>query len=315
MKRKTVVVISTVIVALVLSLIPGGAIAGGVSAQEKSPTIVLLAPAGVTIGVGDTVDIEVHVEGVSGFYGVQFALRFNPAILDGVSVVEGTAFTSLPAGGYTVAQKDFAGDRARFAASLVGQPPLGGDLHLATIRFRGRDAGNSPLTWANLILANNGGGSIPYISRTGNVVVADRINIVGYAFMQGRTNHAGIDVEVSGPIVTDATTAADGRYVLTDVRSGRYEFLFEHDMYLATRLRNCDTGAGTEFRPPSVTLVAGDLNRDQNIDIMDLTRCAGVFGSADPGADINGDGVVNLFDLVLIGINFGRIGPVVLTCP
>jgi hypothetical protein len=315
MKRKTVVLVSTVLAALILSLIPGGAIAGGVAAQEKSPTIVLLAPAGVTIGLGDTVDIEVHVQNVSNFYGVQFALRFNPAILDGVSVVEGPAFTGLPAGGYMTTQKDFVGDRARFAATLVGQPPLNGDLHLATVRFRGRDAGNSPLTWANLILANDVGAAIPYISRTGNVVVADRIDIVGYAFMQGRTNHAGIDVEVSGPIVADVTTAADGRYVLTDVRSGRYQFLFEHEMYLATELRNCDTGAGTEYRPPSVTLVAGDLNRDQNIDIMDLTRCAGVFGSADPGADINGDGVVNLFDLVLIGINFGQTGPVVLICP
>jgi hypothetical protein len=214
-----------------------------------------------------------------------------------------------------VAQKDFAGDRARFAASVVGQPPLDGDLHVATIRFRGRDLGTSPLVWANLILANDVGASIPYFANTGNIEVADRINIVGYAFLQGRTNHAGIDVEASGPIVAGFTTAADGRYELTDVRSGRYQFLFEHDMYLATRLRNCDTGAGTEYRPPAVTLVAGDLNRDQLIDIRDLTRCAGVFGSADPGADINGDGVVNLFDLVLIGINFGRAGPVELTCP
>ena len=212
-------------------------------------------------------------------------------------------------------QKDFAGDRARFAASLVGQPPLNGDLHLATITFRGRSNGNSPLTWPNLLLANDVGAAIPYIARNGNIHGTDLIDITGYAHRQGRTDHSGIDVEVSGPIVADVTTAANGLYQLVNVRAGRYEFLFEHDLYLATRLRNCNTGAGTEFRPPTVTLVAGDLNRDQRIDILDLTRCAGAFGTADPGADINDDVVVNLFDLVLIGANFGQLGPIVVTCP
>jgi hypothetical protein len=192
---------------------------------------------------------------------------------------------------------------------------LDGDLHVATITFRGREAGNSPLKWANLILANDVGAPIPYISRAGNLVVSDQINIVGYAFMQGRTDHTGITVEVSGPDVADVTTASDGRYEVIDVRAGRYQILFERPMYLATHLQNCDTGSGTEFNPPAVTLVAGDLNRDQNIDIMDLTRCAGVFGTADPDADINADGTVNLFDLVLIGVNFGMSGPIVQSCP
>jgi hypothetical protein len=309
--KKVSVLVSILLAALVLSLAPLGVTAY----QEKSPTIVFVAPASQSIGAGALAAVQVRVQNVSNFYGVQFELRFNPALIEGVSVVEGPAFTSLPAGGYMTTQKDFVGDRARFAASLVGQPPLNGDLHLATITFRGRTNGNSALTWANLLLANDVGASIPYISRTGNIIVTDLINIVGYAHLQGRTDHSGIDVEVSGPTVADVTTAADGKYQLNDVRAGRYQLLFEHDMYLATRLTNCDTGSGTEFRPPTVTLVAGDLNRDQRIDILDLTRCAGVFGTADPGADINGDGTVNLFDLVLIGVNFGQLGPVIVACP
>lgn len=133
--------------------------------------------------------------------------------------------------------------------------------------------------------------------------------------MQGRTDHTGIVIEVSGQIVTDTTTAGDGWYELKNVPAGHYEFLFEQPMYLATRLRNCHTSSGIEFRPPAVTLVAGDLVGDQRIDILDLTRCAGAFGTADPDADINGDSVVNLLDLVLIGVNFGGAGPIVESCP
>ena len=31
---------------------------------------------------------------------------------------------------------------------------------------------------------------------------------------------------------------------------------------------------------------------------------------ADPAADINGDGTVDVFDLVLVGTNFGQTAPV-----
>jgi hypothetical protein len=236
-------------------------------------------------------------------------------LLDGLTVTEGAAFTGVGAGNYFVTQKTIVGDRVRFAAALTGVAPLNGDLHIATIEFRGRGAGSSPLEWINVILANDAAAPIAHIRRNGTIVVTDLLNIVGYAFLQGRHDHSLIDVEVSGPIVADVQTAADGRYEIIDARAGWYEFLFEHDLYLPAHLRNCNTGAGTEFNPPAVTLVAGDLNRDSAINIMDLTRCAAVFGTADPGADLNADGIVNLLDLVLIGVNFGRVGPTTQVCP
>jgi hypothetical protein len=284
-------------------------------AQTKSPTIVLFAPQWQTIFSGNVTAVEVWVQNASDFYGAQFEFRFAPAFLDGLTVTEGAAFTGVGAGNYWVTQKDFAPGTARFAASLVGVPPLNGDLHIATIEFRGRNAGVSPLLWLNVVLANNVGAPIPHIRRNGQINVTDLLDIVGYAFLQGRQDHTGIDVEVSGPIVADVQTNANGRYEILNARAGNYQFLFEHDLYLATHLTNCNTGAGVEFNPPPVTLVAGDLNNDQAINIMDLTRCAAVFGQPDPGADINVDGIVDLLDLVLIGINFGRVGPTMAVCP
>jgi len=310
MKRRTpIIIVCSVLVALV-ALIPGAAIA-----QEKSPTIVLFDPAWQSISSGNTTTVEVWVQNASDFYGAQFEFRFDPTYLDGLTVTEGTAFTGVGVGNYIVTQKLFTGDRALFAASLAGVPSLNGDLHIATIEFRGRNAGTSYLQWVNVILANDVGAPIAHIRRNGTIVVTDLVNIVGYAFLQGRSNHSLVDVEVSGPTVADVQTNIDGRYEIIDARAGWYQFLFEHDLYLPVHLTNCNTGAGTEFNPPAVTLLAGDLNKDAAINIMDLTRCAAVFGTADPGADLNADGVVNLLDLVLIGINFGRVGPTTQVCP
>jgi hypothetical protein len=310
MKRRTWIISVGLVLAALLTLIPGA-----VTAQEKSPTIVLIAPATQTIFSGSTTTVQVWVQNVSNFYGAEFELRFRPALLEGLVITEGAAFTGVGPGNYFVTQKVFVGDRARFAASLTGVAPLNGNLHIATIQFRGRDAGTSPLQWINVILANDAAAPIAHIQRAGQIIVADVLNIVGYAFMQGRSDHSLIDVEVSGPIIADVQTAVDGRYEILGARAGRYEFLFEHDLYLPAHLTNCNTGAGIEFNPPPVTLVAGDLNRDAAINIMDLTRCASVFGTADPGADINADGIVNLLDLVLIGVNFGRVGPTTQVCP
>ena len=310
MKRRTLVISISLLLAALLALVPGS-----VMAQEKSPTILLFAPAGQTILTQNTTTVEVWVQNASDFYGAQFEFRFRPAVLDGVTITEGAAFIGVGAGNYWVTQRQFVGDRVRFTASLVGTAPLNGNLHIATIEFRGRDAGNSPLEWIDALLANDVGAPIPHIRRNGGINVTDVLDIVGYAFLQGRQNHTGIDVEASGPIIADVTTAADGRYAILNARAGRYTFLFESDLYLAARLDNCNTGIGTEFRPPPVTLFAGDLNKDQAINIMDLTRCAAVFGTGDPGADLNADGVVDLLDLVLIGVNFGLVGPTVAVCP
>jgi hypothetical protein len=52
---------------------------------------------------------------------------------------------------------------------------------------------------------------------------------------------------------------------------------------------------------------------DQAIHIGDLTAIGSAFGTAivpaDTGADVNGDGFVNIFDLVLAASNFDEVAP------
>ena len=47
-----------------------------------------------------------------------------------------------------------------------------------------------------------------------------------------------------------------------------------------------------------------DLNKDGKVNIFDLVLVGNHFGESGPEGDINGDGIVNIFDLVIVGNNF-----------
>lgn len=63
---------------------------------------------------------------------------------------------------------------------------------------------------------------------------------------------------------------------------------------------------------PAGALFGGDVNGDGVINIFDLVRVGADYRSAppnDPGADCNEDNRVDLFDLVLVGSNYDMEGP------
>ena len=63
----------------------------------------------------------------------------------------------------------------------------------------------------------------------------------------------------------------------------------------------------------TVTLLGGDVNGDDRVDIRDLSYVAWHFDEYDEKADINQDGQVDILDLTLTAGNFGQVGPTVWT--
>jgi hypothetical protein len=145
--------------------------------------------------------------------------------------------------------------------------------------------------------------------RNGNVEITPDC-ISGTVILQGRSDHSGVVVtSASG---AQAVTDASGRFTVAGTEpitvrmAGFLSGLAAPGTAAARAAATGDTSANSVG---TITLLAGDLNQDDVINVFDLAIVAAAMDSTNDQADLNRDGVVNILDVVLIANNFGRQGP------
>lgn len=156
-------------------------------------------------------------------------------------------------------------------------------------------------------------------SFTTQVYVVDTFNAVlsGAVSLQGRADASGAVITLwsGGNPVYSTTTDATGVYTFT-VPTGTFDLTIEMPQYLDAAQTSLNLPAGSSTTLDTVTLLAGDVNDSDKINIMDLALIGSHYGlnagdpEWDPRADVNNDGTVNLQDLVLAAGNFQHTSPV-----
>ncbi|MGB8644400.1 MAG: hypothetical protein WCF84_04135 [Anaerolineae bacterium] len=306
-------------------------------------------PTASTHEIGETGTFNTNVT-VNGLYGVQFVADHDPAILtftSGISHTVGTApndwdwnsafmaknfAAGFPAAGQTTLAATLRRDLHPNAANLT-------DANMATWTYTCTVAGTSLLSYdttagTGTFLSDINGFNIPTALLGDSITcVAPTASVSGVIALQGRlqgaTSPAGWNGAVvtltcssaactgSGPYVFPATDT-NGNYQIikagagTGVTTGDYTATVTRRAYLSAARTTVTIAAGSNTITPTPTLLGGDINNDNTIDIGDLSAMGGSFGAsitADTGADVNGDGFVNIFDLVLAGGNYGLTAP------
>ncbi len=142
------------------------------------------------------------------------------------------------------------------------------------------------------------------------VVTGNRGTIEGRVALQGRERYAGITLLVNGTPAGSTDELGVFQLVLPP---GRYTVRASYPAYIAIEASDVEVQAGEVVSLPPGLLHAGDTDRDSDIDLFDVVRCAIGFGKAvpeaDSHADLNGDGVIDLRDVTLAQQNYREIGP------
>jgi hypothetical protein len=114
--------------------------------------------------------------------------------------------------------------------------------------------------------------------------------------------------DANGQVVASTVSAADGSFALIDVPAGDYVLTLDDGISLLNQ-QAVRINGGQMTTLTAVTLVWGDVNRDNTIDELDVVTLASLYGQPAPTSpvsfDIDGDGRVGLRELMLLAENYG----------
>ncbi len=106
-------------------------------------------------------------------------------------------------------------------------------------------------------------------------------------------------------------TDSEGNFIFAGLLPGAYRIDASCGGFLGATVMFTLTD-GQQLALPPVALAAGDTNSDNRIDLLDAALVASNLDHAAdliPQADLNHDGMVDVRDLTLIGMQFGKTGP------
>ncbi len=151
----------------------------------------------------------------------------------------------------------------------------------------------------------------------------------GTVLLQGRAQYTDTTVVLTtSPCFTITTSEAlklpeihqghtdiKGHFTMTVPQTQTLACLYAHHPgYLEGQLQLSDLKLPSSTADlPTFTLLNGDINGDNTINIYDLTQVAVEYGTSALTSDLNRDGTVNIFDLTLLASNFGKVGPAITT--
>ncbi|UCG24036.1 MAG: hypothetical protein JSW55_18200 [Chloroflexota bacterium] len=241
--------------------------------------------------VGNSVLVDVRLDSISNVYGAELGISFDPALLQVEDADGGVAGVQITPGACP-APNFVAQNEANNAAGTIGYavtqlnptPPCNGGV-VATIEFLCVAEGISPITFDSSLIADPDGLSIAHTVQNGTVECVDvpPVIIQGAVNLQGWPSPSGVEVVLKdgGGAVVDSTVVGSSGDFLFNAEAGvTYSVETAYDRYLGTSVGGLSGAEGDTIDVGPTALPAGDLNGDGTINILDIVMVAGNFGKS-----------------------------------
>jgi parallel beta-helix repeat protein len=283
------------------------------------PTSLYISPANSTVGVSNTVTVDVMVGDIENLYGAQVALTFDPTLVEVVDADSSAPGTQIEKGSFPVPDyvivnlADNSAGTIDYAVSLQGaKPGVNGSGVLARITFHGLSDGVSYVAFTGSILSDPQSVAIDHSTQDGQVeVLSQEGRVSGRVILERRASSAGATVSVGTQVMT---TDAAGIIGPENIPVGTHTIEARHPSYLRS-WRSFSLVAGETLVLPEVTLLGGDVNQDDRIYIGDLTLEGQAWNTTPADAawfdagDITDDQAINILDMVAVQYNFQAVAP------
>jgi hypothetical protein len=319
MKRK--VLYWAVVVAICLAwLVP--------SALAATAGKIVLDPSEGEQSPGDTFDVKVVVQTVQypgGLFGGQFKVAFDSEVLELVDV--GVEPGSSMGSDVIEVPVDAAAANASGLSSLYGvslkdmTPELTGDVELAVLHLKWKE--DAPeiqeeyycLELLDVALGDRNANPVPFNEAEPVKFMCtpppQGALVKGFAYVWAE-DHSDSTVSVD---IFSGTTDSTGYYEILDVPLGDHPATADAEGYLSAFCSEAKIYWETTVLR-EVELVPGDVDANEVVDIVDAAAIGLVFGESteDKSVDLNRDGVVDIYDLILLARHFGMEGPTEWVC-
>jgi hypothetical protein len=230
----------------------------------------------------------------------------------------------------------------------LSDPPQSGAGVVARFRVRGMGGGATSLAMHDTQLLDGALNTMAHYAVGGFAAVDSRV-ISGFVFLEGRSQHGGIQIRDGATLLATTKSDGSFIFIspvpvgsTINLTARHMGYLDAQESLLMTAETMVSAGSttllGGDVASPRTTLTkaagcAGDPTvdapgaADGRINVIDMAFVAGRFGAAEGDltwqpspdgchpewfahrADINGDKVVNILDLVRVSANYGLIGP------
>ena len=282
-----------------------------------APTI-SVSPDFSTVGISETVTLDIRVDGVERLYGAQVELFFDPELVEVVDAYDFLPGVQIEEGEFLIPDATFRNlvdnnnGVIQYTVSLQGDKPgVSGGGVLARVTFHGLKAGLGTVGFTRVILSDPQSGQLSVLPADGMIMVRESTGgVTGRVILERRTSSAEATVCIDGIC---ANTAADGSYTIPDIPPGPYTATASRMSYLRSwREENVPLGLVTL---PDVTLLGGDVNQDDAIEQFDAMSLGFAWNSTpmdphwDERADVTDDGNVNILDMVAVQFNWDAMAP------